>query len=188
MRDRVRLVAGAIFVVAGLAKFVLNGWELDAFHRFGLPAPQAWVIAAGVLETGGGILLLRRRHVALVAALLAVTMAVAVGVSGFGAGDVIPSLTLAPALLLAMLFLLRGELATLAPVSDAWVPAAAARIAARAERELGALVGDLLALRRRGRGGGARWPWPTRCSRPGPRCERPAVLHARPGAPTSSPA
>jgi uncharacterized membrane protein YphA (DoxX/SURF4 family) len=103
---RVALVAGAIFVVAGLVKFVLNGWELDAFHRFGLPVPQAWVIAAGVFETTGGVLLLRRRHVAPVAALLAVTMAVATGVSGFGAGDVIPSLTLAPALLVAMLYLL----------------------------------------------------------------------------------
>lgn len=108
--DRVALVTGAIFVVAGLAKFVLNGWELDAFHRFGLPVPQAWVIAAGIVETGGGLLLLLRRHVAVVALLLAATMAVATGVSGFGAGDVIPSLTLAPALLLAMVYLLACEL------------------------------------------------------------------------------
>jgi uncharacterized membrane protein YphA (DoxX/SURF4 family) len=106
LATRVALVTGAIFVVAGLVKFVFNGWELDAFHRFGLPAAQAWVIAAGVFETAGGALLLARRHVVPVAALLAVTMAVATGVSGFGAGDVIPSLTLAPALLAAMLFLL----------------------------------------------------------------------------------
>ena len=100
------VLAGAIFLVAGLAKFVLYGWELDAFRRFGLPAPEAFVIAAGVIEIGGGLLLVARRHVVPAALILAATMAVAVVVSGFGAGDVIPSLTLAPALLLAMLFLL----------------------------------------------------------------------------------
>lgn len=108
--NRVALVTGAIFVAPGLAKFVLSGWELDAFHRFGLPVPQVWVIAAGLIELAGGVLLLMRRRVLPVAALLAVTMAVATGVSGFGAGDVIPSLTLAPTLLAAMLFLLvRGR-------------------------------------------------------------------------------
>lgn len=109
---RVALATGAIFVVAGLVKFVLHGWELDAFRRFGLPAPQLWVIAAGLLETAGGVLLLLRRAVVPVA-VLAITMAVATGVSGFGAGDVIPSLTLAPALLLAMLFLLARARAAL---------------------------------------------------------------------------
>jgi uncharacterized membrane protein YphA (DoxX/SURF4 family) len=104
--DRVALVAGAVFFVAGLVKFVAYGWELDAFRRFGLPAPEAFVILAGVLETVGGALLLARRFVWPTAAVLAVTMGVAVVVSGFGAGDVIPSLTLAPALLAAMLFLL----------------------------------------------------------------------------------
>ena len=102
----VAALAGAIFVVAGLAKFVLYGWELDAFRRFGLPAPEAFVIAAGVIEVGGGLLLLTRRHVVPAALILAATMAIAVVVSGFVAGDVIPSLTLAPALLAAMLFLL----------------------------------------------------------------------------------
>jgi hypothetical protein len=37
-------------------------------------------------------------------------MAVAIGASGIGHGDVIPSLTLAPALLLAMVFLLARSL------------------------------------------------------------------------------
>jgi uncharacterized membrane protein YphA (DoxX/SURF4 family) len=99
-------VTGAIFVVAGMVKFVAYGWELDAFKRFGLPAPELFVVLAGVFEVGGGALLLARRLVAPVAVLLAVTMAVATIVSGLGAGDVIPSLTLAPALLVAMLFLL----------------------------------------------------------------------------------
>ena len=104
--SRVALVCGAVFVVAGLVKFFAYGWELDAFRRFGLPAPEAFVIAAGAIETVGGVLLLARRLVVPAAAVLAVTMAVAVVVSGLGAGDVIPSLTLAPVLLAAMLYLL----------------------------------------------------------------------------------
>lgn len=105
-RRRVELVTGAIFVIAGLPKFLAFGWELDAFRRFGLPFPEAWVIAAGVIEIGGGALLLAGRQVRAAALLLAATMAVAVVSSGILEGDVIPSLTLAPALLAASLYLL----------------------------------------------------------------------------------
>jgi uncharacterized membrane protein YphA (DoxX/SURF4 family) len=115
-------VSGAIFVIAGLAKFVLDGGELDAFRRFGLPAPEAFVVAAGVIEVGGGVLLLLRRHVVAAATVLAATMAVAVVVSGFGAGDVIPSLTLAPALLAAMLFLLVRQAASARSTANAPSP------------------------------------------------------------------
>jgi hypothetical protein len=45
-----------------------------------------------------------------VALLLAFTMIVAIGASGVGHGDVIPSLTLAPALLIALIFLLSRAL------------------------------------------------------------------------------
>lgn len=100
------LTSGAIFVVAGLVKFVFHAWELRAFRAFGLPVPGALEILAGVLEVGGGVLLLARRLIAAVAAILGATMVVAVGASGIGHGDVIPSLTLAPALLAAMVFLL----------------------------------------------------------------------------------
>lgn len=102
----VALVTGVIFVFAGLVKFVFHGWELHAFRSFGLPWPSALEIFAGVLETLGGVLLALRWLVAPVAVLLAVTMVVAIGASGIGHGDVIPSLTLAPALLVAMVFLL----------------------------------------------------------------------------------
>jgi uncharacterized membrane protein YphA (DoxX/SURF4 family) len=109
-RDRraswVALTAGAIFVVAGLVKFAFHHWELDAFRSFGLPWPGALEIFAGVLETLGGALLALRRCVVPTAALLAVTMIVAIVSSGIGHGDVIPSLTLAPALLVMMLYLL----------------------------------------------------------------------------------
>jgi uncharacterized membrane protein YphA (DoxX/SURF4 family) len=102
----VALLTGVTFVVAGLVKFVFHHWELHAFRSFGLPWPSALEVFAGVLETLGGILLARRRAVVPAAALLGVTMVVAIISSGIGHGDVIPSLTLAPALLLATLFLL----------------------------------------------------------------------------------
>jgi uncharacterized membrane protein YphA (DoxX/SURF4 family) len=102
----VALVAGVIFIGAGLVKFLFHHWELDAFRSFGLPWPSALEIFAGVLETLGGILLVLRRFVVPVALLLAVTMVVAIASSGIGHGDVIPSLTLAPALLVMMLYLL----------------------------------------------------------------------------------
>jgi uncharacterized membrane protein YphA (DoxX/SURF4 family) len=103
---RVAVVAGVVFFFAGLVKFVFHHWELNAFRSFGLPFPSALEIFAGVLETVGGILLALRRYVAPVAVLLSITMLVAIGASGIGHGDVIPSLTLAPVLLIAMLYLL----------------------------------------------------------------------------------
>jgi len=108
-RDRIAILAGIVFVIGGVPKFVAFNWELDAFIRFGLPVPEAWVIAAGVIEIGGGALLIARRLITPAAALLAVTMAVAIGVSGVKEGDVIPSLTLAPVLLAACVYLLVKE-------------------------------------------------------------------------------
>lgn len=106
-RDRrVALITGAVFVIAGLPKFVAFGWELDAFERFGLPYAEVWVIVAGVVEIGGGVLLIARRQVAPAALVLAATMAVAIAVSGVKEGDVIPSLTVAPVLLAACLYLI----------------------------------------------------------------------------------
>jgi uncharacterized membrane protein YphA (DoxX/SURF4 family) len=108
---RVAIAAGVIFIFAGLVKFVFHHWELHAFRSFGLPWPSALEIAAGIIETAGGLLLVLRRYVVPVAALLAATMAVAIVASGIVHGDVIPSLTLAPLLLVAMLYLLRVPLA-----------------------------------------------------------------------------
>jgi uncharacterized membrane protein YphA (DoxX/SURF4 family) len=102
----VAVVSGAVFIVAGLVKFVFHHWELHAFREFGLPWPSALEILAGVLETAGGVLLMLRRLILPTALLLAATMIVAIASSGIGHGDVIPSLTLAPALLIAMCFLI----------------------------------------------------------------------------------
>jgi uncharacterized membrane protein YphA (DoxX/SURF4 family) len=104
--SRVAWVSGAILIAAGLVKFAFHGWELRAFRSFGLPAPALLVILAGVFEVGAGVLLLARSLVAPAALLMTATMLVAIGASGIGHCDVIPSLTLAPALLLAMLYLL----------------------------------------------------------------------------------
>lgn len=101
-----RLLLGVAFVIGGLPKFLAYGWELDAFERFGLPAAPVWVIAAGVIEIVGGICLLRNRFVVPSAVLLAITMAVAIAVSGVKEGDVIPSLTVAPLLLAGCVSLL----------------------------------------------------------------------------------
>lgn len=109
-RDRaaanVAVLTGVIFLFAGLVKFVFHHWELDAFRSFGLPWPSGLEILAGILEMAGGLALLLRRYVVPSAVVLAVTMVVAIVSSGIGAGDVIPSLTLAPALLVAMVYLL----------------------------------------------------------------------------------
>ncbi len=90
---------------AGLVKFVFHAWELRAFRAFGLPWPAALEVFAGLLEVGGGALLIVRWLVVPVSGLLAATMVVAIGASGIGHGDVIPSLTLAPALLGSLLWL-----------------------------------------------------------------------------------
>lgn len=108
--NQVALVTGVIFVLAGLVKFVFHAWELKAFRAFGLPWPYALEIFAGAVEIGGGALLIARWLVVPVAGLLAITMVVAVGASGVGHGDVIPSLTVAPALLLALVWLIARAL------------------------------------------------------------------------------
>jgi uncharacterized membrane protein YphA (DoxX/SURF4 family) len=102
----VAIASGVIFVVAGLVKFVFHHWELHAFRSFGLPWPSGLEIFAGVVECAGGVLLARRMLIVPVAVVLALTMGVAIWSSGIVHGDVIPSLTLAPVLLVAMVFLL----------------------------------------------------------------------------------
>ncbi len=117
---RVARVVGWTFVVASLPKFLAYGWELRNFERFGLPAAPVWVIAAGVLELVGGLLLVRWRAVVPVCVVLAIVMAVAIGVSGVAQGDVVPSLTVAPLLLAALGWLLaRVAPAMRAPRTDA---------------------------------------------------------------------
>jgi uncharacterized membrane protein YphA (DoxX/SURF4 family) len=106
----VAVAAGVVFLLFGLGKFVAYDAELDAFRSYGLPAPEVAVVAIGVFEVVGGALLIARRALVPVALLLAATMTVAIAVSGIAHGELVPSLTVAPALLVAMLYLLRAEL------------------------------------------------------------------------------
>jgi len=108
-RDRVllvlRLVSGGVFVVFGIGKFVNHGSELASFKTYGLPAPEAFVIAIGAIELVGGLLLIAGLLTRPTAVVLAGDMIGAIVVSGIARGEPI-SLTLAPAELVAMLVLL----------------------------------------------------------------------------------
>jgi uncharacterized membrane protein YphA (DoxX/SURF4 family) len=107
---RLTQISGLVFISAGLVKFAFHGWELHAFRDFGIPAASVMEPIVGVLETVGGALLLARRLLLPTAFVLAVIMLVAFVAGGIIHGSPIPSDTLAPALLVAMIWLLRREL------------------------------------------------------------------------------
>jgi uncharacterized membrane protein YphA (DoxX/SURF4 family) len=94
--------------VFGAGKFVNHGSELASFRHYTLPAPEVFVYVIGVLELLGGLLLASGRLVKLAALALAGDMVGAIAVSGIGRGEDI-SLTLAPALLAAMILLIWTE-------------------------------------------------------------------------------
>jgi putative oxidoreductase len=96
-----RWASGAIFVVFGAGKFVNHASEASSFHAYGLPSPGAFTDAIGVLELVGGVLLVLGLGTRAVAALLAGDMIGAIIVSGLLREETV-SLTLAPALLVAM--------------------------------------------------------------------------------------
>jgi putative oxidoreductase len=102
-----RVAAGLVFLLFGVVKFSSHEHEVDSFRQYGLPEPDLTVYLIGVLEVGGGLLLIAGFLTRLVALALAGNMAVAIVVSGIKEGEVVPSLTLAPALLVIMLALLR---------------------------------------------------------------------------------
>ncbi|HKP90486.1 MAG TPA: DoxX family protein [Thermoleophilaceae bacterium] len=105
-----RVAAGIVFVVFGVGKFTRHEAEVDSFRTYGLPEPDAFVYAIGVLEIACGLMLIAGILVWVAALAMAGNMVGAIVVSGIGEGEVLPSLTLAPALLVAMLVLLRREL------------------------------------------------------------------------------
>ena len=102
----VRWASGTVFVVFGIGKFSEHAHEVESFDSYGLPAPDAFVYAVGGLEIIGGALLLAGLLTRLAALLLAGNMTGAIVVSGIGEGEVLPSLTLAPLLLAALVFLI----------------------------------------------------------------------------------
>jgi putative oxidoreductase len=99
------VLSGSVFVVFGAGKFVNHSSELASFKSYGLPAPELFVVAIGVIELIGGLLLIAGVLTRPAALMLAGDMIGAIVVSGVGKDEVI-SLTLAPAQLVAMLLLL----------------------------------------------------------------------------------
>jgi putative oxidoreductase len=108
-RDQVllalRLLSGGVLVAFGLGKFVNHPSELVSFKAYGLPAPAVFVVAVGVVELVGGLLVMIGFLARPAALVLAGDMIGAIVVSGIAKGELI-SLTLAPAELFVMLVLL----------------------------------------------------------------------------------
>jgi putative oxidoreductase len=100
-----RWASGAVFLTFGAGKFVNHASETSSFHTYGLPWPNAFTGAIGVLELTGGVLLVVGLATRPVAVLLAADMVGAIVVSGILHSETV-SLTLAPALLVAMTALL----------------------------------------------------------------------------------
>jgi uncharacterized membrane protein YphA (DoxX/SURF4 family) len=105
-RRGVRLLAGLTFAIAGTPKFFAHGWEAGHFRTYGLPLPDAFVYLIGAIEILGGLALIADLAVRPVSILLGAVMIGAIVTSGIGQGEWIPSLTLAPALLIACVYLI----------------------------------------------------------------------------------
>ena len=100
-----RVAAGAVFVVFGIGKFSQHATEVESFRTYGLPSPDAFVYAIGVLEIAGGLMLIAGFLTRFAALALAGDMVGAIVVSGIKEGEIV-SVTLAPAQLVVMLVLL----------------------------------------------------------------------------------
>lgn len=104
-RSLVRLASGAVFISFGVGKFTSHTSEVASFRGYGLPSPDAFVYLIGVVEILGGLLLLCWLAARLANLVLAADMVGAIIVSGIAHGETI-SLTLAPTMLLATLYMI----------------------------------------------------------------------------------
>ena len=93
-----------MFVGFGIGKFVNHADEVASFDFYGLPSPDLFTYAVGVVELGGGLLLIAGLLTRPAALILAGDMVGAIIVSGVAHGELL-SLTLAPALLAICIFL-----------------------------------------------------------------------------------
>ena len=101
----IRVVAGAIFLGFSVGKFTRHGAESAALDRYGLPFPDAFTYAVGVVELLGGVLLVLGLGTRIAALALACDMGGAITTAGRVEGGPV-HLGLAPALLVMMLLLL----------------------------------------------------------------------------------
>ena len=99
-----RWMSGLVFLAFGAGKFVNHAAETHSFRAYGLPSPALVTGAIGVLELACGALLIAGRATRLAALLLAGDMIAAIVLSGILRGETV-SITLAPALLAAMVVL-----------------------------------------------------------------------------------
>src|ERR1700751_917555 len=106
-----RLVPAGVFLVFGADEFVNHGRNTRSFALYGLPHPSAFSYAIGSLEIVGALALLSGIALLPAAVALAGDMVGAIVVSGIALGELV-SLTLAPAMLVAMLTLIARELST----------------------------------------------------------------------------
>lgn len=100
----VRVVAGALFVMFSLGKFVDHAKESTDFDRYGIPLPEVATYFVGTLELVCGLLLLVGLFTRPAAALLALNLVGAISTAGRVEGGSF-HLGVGPAMLLTMLFL-----------------------------------------------------------------------------------
>ena len=103
-----RLVPAGVFLLFGADEFVNHGRNTRSFVLYGLPHPSAFSYAIGSLEIVGALALLSGIALTPAAVALAGDMVGAIVVSGIALGELV-SLTLAPAMLVAMLTLIARE-------------------------------------------------------------------------------
>jgi uncharacterized membrane protein YphA (DoxX/SURF4 family) len=103
-----RLVPAGVFLVFGADEFVNHGRNARSFALYGLPHPSAFSYAIGSLEIVGALALVSGIALLPAAVALAGDMVGAIVVSGIALGELV-SLTLAPAMLVAMLTLIARE-------------------------------------------------------------------------------
>ncbi|MBA2309696.1 MAG: DoxX family membrane protein [Pseudonocardiales bacterium] len=101
----VRWVAGAVFVGFSVEKFARHQEVAEKFVTYGLPESSLIVYLVGLLELGGGLMLLLGLGTRLAAFGLAADMIGAISTAGRTVGGPI-HLGLAPTLLVLMLFVL----------------------------------------------------------------------------------
>jgi putative oxidoreductase len=101
----IRIVTGVLFVSFSTGKFVDHMKESMDFESYGVPVPDVAVYAVGVLELTCGLLLVVGLFTRPAALLLAANMVGAIATAGVMEGGSF-HLGVAPAMLVAMLFLL----------------------------------------------------------------------------------